>query len=80
VVSNRPRIAQAKSGGDFCMFPYFWGGTPYSGASGLNFVLFARDIEPGLPEEVRAAIEEHREEIHSEEDLRRMAEELMLRR
>lgn len=62
------------------MFPYFWGGTPYSGASGLNFVLFARDIEPGLPEEVRAANEEHREEIHSEEDLRRMAEELMLRR
>ena len=32
------------------------------------------------PEEVRAAIEEHKDEIHSEEDVRRMAENLMLRR
>lgn len=62
------------------MFPYFWGGTPYSGASGLNFTLLARDIEPDLPEEVRAAIEEHKDEIHSERDLRRLADELMLRR
>ena len=79
-VSNRPRMAQASSGGDFCMFPYFWGGTPYGGVAVLNYALFARDIEPGLPEEVRAAIEEHKEEIHSEEDLRRLADELMLRR
>lgn len=34
----------------------------------------------GLPEEVRAAIEARRDEIHSEEELRGMAEELMLRR
>ncbi len=32
------------------------------------------------PEEVRAEIEARRNEIHSEEDLRGMAEELMLRR
>ncbi len=62
------------------MFPYFWGGTPYSGASGFTFALLARDPEPDLPEEVRAAIEEHKDEIHNEEDLRRMAENLMLRR
>lgn len=62
------------------MYPYFWGGTPYSGASGLTFSLLLRDMEPNLPEEVRAAIEEHQDEIHNEEDLRRMAENLMLRR
>ncbi len=33
-----------------------------------------------LPEDVRAALEERREEIHSAEELRGMAEELMLRR
>ena len=33
-----------------------------------------------LPEEVREAIEIHKDEIHSEEDLREMAKELMLRR
>ena len=62
------------------MYPYFWGGTPYSGAYSLPYALLDRDLEPSLPQEVRAAIEEHKEEIHNEEDLRRMAHELMLRR
>ena len=52
------------------MYPYFWGGTPSSGLSGGAYELLA----------VRAAIEERKDEIHSEEDLRRMAYELMLRR
>lgn len=43
-------------------------------------MLAARIGNLDLPEEVRAAIEERRDEIHNEEDLRRMAEELMLRR
>lgn len=62
------------------MFPYFWGDTPYNGGSGLSFGFFDRDLEPNLPEEVRAAIEEHKDEIYNEKDLRRMAENLMLRR
>ncbi len=62
------------------MDPYFWGGAPYSGAYSFPYGLADRDLESSLPEEVRAAIEEHREEIHNEEDLRRMAYELMLRR
>ena len=66
--------------GVICMFPYFWGGSPVNGASGLNYALPIADPEWDLPEEVRAAIEEHQDEIHSEGDLRRMARELMLRR
>ena len=62
------------------MFLYFWGNTPYNGASGLGIGLFGRDPEPNLPEEVRAAIEEHKDEIYNEDDLRHMAENLMLRR
>lgn len=33
-----------------------------------------------LPEEVREAIEVHKNEIHSEEDLRDLAHDLMMRR
>ena len=33
-----------------------------------------------LPEEVRAALEERQSEIHSEADMRRLVNELMLRR
>lgn len=63
------------------MYPYFWGGTPSPGLSGGTYELLAVRAESlDLPEEVRAAIEERKDEIHSEEDLRRMAYELMLRR
>lgn len=33
-----------------------------------------------LPEEVRAALEERQREIHSEDDMQRLIDELMLRR
>ena len=33
-----------------------------------------------LPEEIRAALEEHQDEIHSEADLERLVNDLMLRR
>ena len=63
------------------LFPCFWGDGQANGISGLTYSLLAhRDREQELPEEVRAAIEEHKDEIHSEEDVRRMAENLMLRR
>ena len=63
------------------MFPYFWGEGQANGISGLTYSLLAhRDREQELPEEVRAAIEEHKDEIHSEADVRRRAENLMLRR
>ena len=63
------------------MYTYFLGGSPYYGLSGGAYELLAVRAESlDLPEEVRAAIEERKDEIHSEEDLRRMAYELMLRR
>ena len=49
-------------------------------AFGAYELLAVRAESLDLPEEVRAAIEERKDEIHSEEDLRRMAYELMLRR
>lgn len=50
------------------------------GVAGLTYSLLARGAHEGeLPEEVRAAIEEHRDEFSSEEDLRRFARELLLR-
>ena len=33
-----------------------------------------------LPEEIRSAIEERQREIHNEDDMRRLIDELMLRR
>ena len=46
------------------MFPYFWGEGQANGISGLTYSLLAhRALEPDLPEEVRAAIEEHKDEI-----------------
>ena len=35
---------------------------------------------PDLPEEIRSALEERQKEIHSEADMRRLIDELMLRR
>lgn len=64
------------------MFPYFWGGVPVNGSSGFTFsTLMENDLGlRDLPEEVREAIEDRKEEIHSAEDLRHIADELMLRR
>ena len=48
------------------MIPYFWGGVPIQGASGLTFSeLFEDDLGLDLPEEVQAAIEE-RQDWHYE--------------
>ena len=51
-------------------------------SSGLTFsTLLGNDLGlRDLPEEVRAAIEDRKEEIHSAEELRDLADELMLRR
>ena len=64
------------------MYPYYWGGNPSGGAMAFPFAtLLDKDLGlQDLPEEVREAIEIHKDEIHSEEDLREMAKELMLRR
>ena len=64
------------------MYPYYWGGNPSGGAMAFPFAtLLDNDLGlQDLPEEVRKAIEIHKDEIHSEEDLREMAKELMLRR
>lgn len=62
------------------MYPYVWGDGMLGGVAGLTYSLLARGAhEVELPEEVRAAIEEHRDEFSSEEDLRRFARELLLR-
>lgn len=63
------------------MFPYFWGGRPTDGAGAFTFAtLFDNDLGlRELPEEVREAIEARKDEIHTEEDLRAIADELMLR-
>lgn len=64
------------------MYPYYWGGNPSGGAMAFPFAtLLDNDLGlQDLPEEVREAIEIHKDEIHSEEDFREMAKELMLRR
>lgn len=68
--------------GVIVLFPYFWGGAPMNGVGGATFAtLFDRDLGlRDLPEEVRAAIEDRKEEIHSEEDLRHIANELMMKK
>lgn len=63
------------------MFPYMWGSMPV-GSMGVTAGILPIDL-PGfhdLPEEVRAALEERQNEIHSEADMRRLVDELMLRR
>jgi len=64
------------------MGPYFWGGVPFNEPFGISGGLIPR-LDPDLrelPEEVREALELHRDEIYSAADLRDMAEDLMLRR
>lgn len=79
--SNHPRSAQANPGGDFSCIRIFGEVRLLPAYPGGAYELLAvRPESLDLPEEVRAAIEERKDEIHSEEDLRRMAYELMLRR
>ena len=62
------------------MFPYYLGsltiGTPNRMPAGKIPFLDLRE----LPEEVREALEYHRDEIHSASDLHDLVEELKLRR
>lgn len=64
------------------MYPFGWGawtgGTPSDISSGVLPVVFTAQRD--LPEEVRAALEERKDEIHSEADMNRLVNELMLRR
>jgi len=66
------------------MFPYQWGSVSTMGypSSGIMAGMLPIDY-PGfreLPEEIRSALEERQREIHNESDLRRLIDELMLRR
>ena len=66
------------------MFPYQWGGSTFVGYPGSGMMAGLLPVDyPGyhdLPEEIRSALEERQKEIHSEADMRRLIDELMLRR
>lgn len=66
------------------MYPYGWGFGPFNdvGNSAALAALVGSDSFGfrNLPEEVREAIEARKDEIYSEEDLRRIINEQMLRR
>lgn len=66
------------------MFPYEWGNVSAMGYPGTGMMAGMLTVNyPGLrdlPEEVRAALEERQREIHSEDDMQRLIDELMLRR
>ena len=66
------------------MFPYQLGNSSCIGYPGSGMMAGLLPVDyPGyhdLPEEVRSALEERQKEIHSEADMRRLIDELMLRR
>ena len=66
------------------MFPYQLGNSSFIGYPGSGMMEGLLPVDyPGyhdLPEEVRSALEERQKEIHSEADMRRLIDELMLRR
>lgn len=66
------------------MFPFIWGpnmsGEPYSGAAAFAMLNQRRFLDDGLPEEVREAIENNKDRIYSEEDIRKIAEDSWLKR
>ena len=66
------------------MFPYQLGNSSFIGYHGSGMMAGLLPVDyPGyhdLPEEVRSALEERQKEIHSEADMRRLIDELMLRR
>ncbi|MCI9226075.1 MULTISPECIES: hypothetical protein [unclassified Acutalibacter] len=66
------------------MFPYQLGNSSFIGYPGSGMMAGLLPVDyPGyhdLPEEVRSALEERQKEIHSEADMRRLIDELMLRR
>lgn len=63
-------------------YPYQWGSAPMGYPAGLTAGILPVDY-PGqhdLPEEIREALEERQNEIHSEDEMRQLIDELMLRR
>lgn len=65
------------------MFPYLWNQQPVAGIGGMNLGVIPGLADPDLrdlPEEVRQALESHRDEIHSAADLRSFAADQILRR
>ena len=64
------------------MFPYFWGSLPLNMPNGTAFGMlpYITDDLRDLPEEVRQALEDHQDEIHSAADLKHLADEMELRR
>lgn len=69
-------------GGDF-MFPFQWGvapmGDPAAMVAGIPPLLSFPGFRD-LPEDIKAGLEEHKGELRSEDDYRRLVNELMLRR
>ncbi len=65
------------------MFPYFWSQAPIGSINGVNPGVVAGlgdgDLRD-LPEDVREAIEAHRDELHSAADLQNLANDQLLRR
>lgn len=66
------------------MFPYQYGNEPFGTPGGIGLgvvpITFGSGGLRDLPEEIREALEDRQGEIHSEEDMRRLVNELMLRR
>ena len=64
------------------MFPYLWGSFPADVAAAETFnSILRRDVGfNDLPEEVREGIERRRDEIKSTDDMRGMANDMMMRR
>ncbi len=66
------------------MFPYYFGGGLSNNSSLTPLLPFALTnydyFNQGLPDEVKAAIEERKDEIHNEDDLHRIAHEVMQKR
>lgn len=65
------------------MFPYQWGTAPIGDPAGMTTGVPPLAGFPGLrdlPEDVRAGLDEHQDEIRNEDDYRRLVNELMLRR
>lgn len=65
------------------MFPYQWGTAPMGDPAGMTAGIPPLVSLPGfrdLPEDIRAGLEEHQNELRSEDDYWRLVNQLMLRR
>lgn len=66
------------------MIPYFWGDAPIAAVRGTSGVTFSSLLRndlglQDLPEDVRAAIEEHTGQIRTADDLEALVNELMIK-